>query len=208
MLSEGPTLSQSGEVSVLKHWDTAKAGYLHSSATLKLPLSCSWLVTWPLVLHFGCWLLQLALLPRLRDWAIYSTGTHKTEWDCVRDLIYSLPSLLLQAFQAPLVSISPFETLLQNLTPLSGSKSNFQAKFINSKFVPICPCASIDLYYKTFPSPLVFTLQWSVYRETSHSSSSLCFAKQNKLISFSFLSSADLSGPHSPSEPCSAPAPM
>lgn len=130
MLSEGPTLSQSGEVSVLKHWDTAKAGYLHSSATLKLPLSCSWLVTWLLALHFGCWLLQLALLPRLRDWAIYSTGTHKTEWDCVRDLIYSLPSLLLQAFQAPLVSISPFETLLQNLTPLVAQNLIFRLSLL------------------------------------------------------------------------------
>lgn len=61
---------------------------------------------------------------------------------------------------------------------------------------------------KTFSSPLVFTLQWSVYRETSHSSLSLCFARQNKLISFSFPSSTELSVPYSSSEPCSAPDPV
>lgn len=126
MLSECSTFSQVGEVSVLKHWDTAKAVYLHSSATLKLPLSCSWLVTWLLVLHYGCWLLQLALLPRPGDWAVYSTGAHETEWDCVRDLIYSLPSLLLQTSQIPLVSISPFETLFWNLTPLAAQNLIFR----------------------------------------------------------------------------------
>lgn len=73
------------------------------------------------------------------------------KWDCVRE------NLLLQAPQAPLQSSLGFHFSLWDTAPEShygGWKSNFQAKFINSKFVPLCPCASIDLYYKGlfFPS--------------------------------------------------------
>lgn len=111
-------------------------------------------------------------------------------------------------YKAPLVSISPFERLPQNLTPLEVKNLISRLSLLIANLYQFVLVPALIFIIKTFSSPLVFTLQWSVYRETSHSSPSLCFARQNKLISFSFPSSTTLSVPYSSSQPRSAPAPV
>lgn len=113
-------------------------------------------------------------------------------------------NLLLQAPQAPLQSSLGFHFSLWDTAPeshSSGWKSNFQAKFINSKFVPLCPCASIDLYYKGLFVPSSIYLAMKGFTERKPIASQALFYRQRKLLSFGFLSFARLSDPHSSSQP-------
>lgn len=101
-------------------------------------------------------------------------------------------NLWLQAPQAPLQSSPGFHFSLWDTAPeshSSGWKFNFQAKFINSKFVPLCPSASIDLYYKGLFVPSSISLAMKCLLRDNPFLPRLCFiGKTNpSLLVFSHL---------------------
>lgn len=111
----------------------------YSETLLKLICTLA-LDSWLQLLHL---LLQVTLLSGLLGLR------HLQAWNEMR--LCQRENWLLQAPQVPLQSSLGFHFSLWDSAPeshCSGWKSNFQGKFINSKFVPLCLCASIDLYYK------------------------------------------------------------
>lgn len=199
-MKENPFSLQTTDVGLTKsHWlDTVKTGCLQSSATLKLssPEADLYLCYWFLIRaaspapagHPPGWTAGPGSLRYLHAWH---------QWDCLRETTcYCRP--LKPLYKAPLVSISPFETLLQNLTPVVENLISRLSLLIANLYHFVLVPALIFIT-KDFSSPLVFTWQWRVLQRENPLLPRLCFI--GKLLSFGFLSFARLSDPYSSSQP-------
>lgn len=95
-----------------------------------------------------------------------SINMHKIKWDCQRFNLLSLCycRLLRLLYKAPLVYISPFERLFQNLTSLVAENLIFRLSLLIANLFQFVLVLALIFIIKTFSYPLVFTFQWSVYQ--------------------------------------------
>lgn len=144
-----------------QNWMCAELSY---SETL---LFCSWFVPWLLIPDYSCFSCSCKSPSRLGCWVRLR---HLHAWNEMRLCLRG--NLLLQDPQAPLQNSLGFHFSLWDTVPESHSMvenliSRLSLLIANLYHFVLVP--ALIFITEDFSSPLVFTWQWSVYRETSHS---------------------------------------